>query len=153
MPKRSAGLLLYRRPGHQIEVFLVHPGGPFWAKKDEGAWSIPKGEHPEEEDPLAAAKREFYEETGFSPSGHFIELGEVKQPSGKRLRVWAVEGDCDPGQLKSNAFRLEWPPRSGHQIQVPEADRGAWFSIAAGKVHLLRGQIPFLEMLVEHLKR
>lgn len=152
MPKRSAGLLLYRGRGHDIEVFLVHPGGPFWAKKDKGAWSIPKGEHSDEEAPLAAAKREFHEETGLRACGNFIALGELKQPSGKRLSIWAAEGNCDPDQLKSNICSLEWPPRSGRRIQVPEADRGAWFTITAAKERLLRGQIPFLDRLVEHLK-
>ena len=148
MPKRSAGLLLYRHT-QETEVFLVHPGGPFWAKKDEGAWSIPKGEYTDDEDPLAAAQREFLEETGFSIGGKFIDLGEQKQPSGKRLIVWAVKGDCDPAQLKSNVFSMEWPPRSGRQIQIPEVDRGAWFAIPAARKHILAGQLPFLDRLLE----
>ena len=129
MPKRSAGLLMYRRRNSEIDVFLVHPGGPFWSKKDLGAWSIPKGEYLDAEEPLQVAKREFEEETGFVPRGDFISLGDLKQPGGKIVSAWAFEGDCDPEKLKSNTFMMEWPPRSGRQIEVPEVDRGAWYSI------------------------
>lgn len=148
MPKRSAGLILYRRLDAGIEVFLVHPGGPFWAKKDLGSWSIPKGEYAEGEDPLAAARREFHEETGFTAEGNFTALGELKQPGGKIVSAWAMEGDCDPAQLRSNTFQLEWPPRSGKHIEVPEVDRGAWFSIDEARTKLLAGQVAFLDELL-----
>ena len=149
MAKRSAGLLLYRRRNSGLEVFLVHPGGPFWAKKDLGAWSIPKGEYLEGEAPLEVAKREFQEETGFAPRGVFSELGELKQAGGKIVSVWAWEGDCDPGKLTSNTFMTEWPPRSGRYIEVPEVDRGAWCSIADARLRLLAGQRTFLDRLLE----
>jgi predicted NUDIX family NTP pyrophosphohydrolase len=151
MPKRSAGLILYRRGDDGIEVFLVHPGGPFWAKKDLGSWSIPKGEYVEGEDALAAARREFHEETGFTADGSFTPLGELKQSGGKIVSAWAIEGDCDPAQLQSNTFQLEWPPRSGRKIEVPEVDRGAWFSIEEARTKLLTGQISFLDRLLAHL--
>jgi predicted NUDIX family NTP pyrophosphohydrolase len=142
---------MYRHTSRKLEVFLVHPGGPFWAKKDFGAWSIPKGEYPDQEDPLEAAKREFHEETGFVAQGSFVPLGELKQPSGKTIAAWAFEGDCDPAKLNSNTFSLEWPPSSGRQIQVPEVDRASWFTIAAARTRLLRGQMPFLDRLVENV--
>ena len=123
MAKNSAGLLLYRFRDGNLEVFLVHPGGPFWAKKDLGVWSIPKGEIDEGEEPLGAARREFEEETGFSPEGTFRELTPVRQRSGKIVHAWAVEGDCDPTALRSNTFTLEWPPRSGRMQEIPEVDR------------------------------
>src|SRR6202045_1654816 len=113
MPKRSAGLIMYRRTKDQLEVFLVHPGGPLWARKDRGAWTLPKGEYEADENPLLAAQREFYEETGFTPSGSFIELGSVRKKSGKVVIGWAFEGDCDPATLVSNTCTLDWPPRSG----------------------------------------
>jgi len=113
MPKLSAGILMYRRAGVDPELFLVHPGGPFWAKKDDDAWSIPKGIFGEGEDALTAAKREFEEETGVAPQGEFVKLGEFKQPGGKRIHAWSVEGNCDPSLLKSNLFSMEWPPKSG----------------------------------------
>ncbi|HEX7154311.1 MAG TPA: NUDIX domain-containing protein [Thermoanaerobaculia bacterium] len=144
--KTSAGLLLYRRHP-ELQVFLVHPGGPFWVKKDRGAWSLPKGELDEAEDPLAAAIREFTEETGFSVDGDFRALGSLRQPSGKVIHAWAVEGDCDPAALRSNLFSMEWPPKSGKQQQFPEADRGAWFSIQEAKEKIVAGQIGFLEEL------
>jgi predicted NUDIX family NTP pyrophosphohydrolase len=148
MPKRSAGILLYRQnPG--LEVFLVHPGGPFWAKKDAGAWSIPKGEYEPGEEPLAAAQREFAEETGFAPQGTFLDLGELKQPGGNIVAVWAVEGDFDPAQLRSNTFSMEWPPRSRRQLEFPEVDRGDWYSIDDARAKLLNGQRPFLDRLVD----
>jgi predicted NUDIX family NTP pyrophosphohydrolase len=154
MPKRSAGLLLYRRRNTGVEVFLVHPGGPFWAKKDTGSWSIPKGEYAVDEDPLEAARREFQEETGFAAnntSDSFIALGELKQPGGKIVSVWAVEGDCDPSQLRSNTFQVEWPPRSGRRIEVPEVDRGCWYSVDSARVNLLRGQVAFLDRLLARI--
>jgi predicted NUDIX family NTP pyrophosphohydrolase len=149
MPKHSAGLLMYRLRNSGIEVFLVHPGGPFWAKKDFGAWSIPKGEYLEGEDPLEAAKREFEEETGFAPGERFIELGELKQPSGKIVTAWAFEGNCDPGKLRSNTFLMEWPPRSGRQIEVPEVDRGCWYGVEDARSRLLTGQREFLDRLLQ----
>jgi len=151
MPKMSAGLLMYRHRDGQVEVFVVHPGGPFWAKKDLGSWTIPKGEYPESEDPLHAAQREFQEETGFRAEGSFIPLGDLKQPSGKMLTAWAFEGDCDPGQLKSNTFPLEWPPRSGRQVEFPEIDCGEWFEIEAAREKLLPGQRPLLDRLLQKL--
>jgi predicted NUDIX family NTP pyrophosphohydrolase len=151
MPKQSAGLLLYRWRGRAPEVFLVHPGGPFWAKKDVGAWSVPKGEFTGDEDPLAAARREFAEETGLSPAGEFQSLGSVKQSGGKIVHVWAIEGDADPAAIVSNRFTLEWPPRSGRVQEFPEVDRAAWFSpdVAAEKLHA--GQREFLTRLLERL--
>jgi predicted NUDIX family NTP pyrophosphohydrolase len=151
MPKRSAGLLLYRRRNDDIEVFLVHPGGPFWARKDLASWSIPKGEYAEGEDALSAAQREFHEETGFVADGSFISLGELKQPGGKIVTAWATGGDCDPAQLRSNTFQLEWPPRSGRKIEVPEVDRGEWFSIEQARTKLLTGQLNFLDWLLARL--
>ncbi len=140
---------MYRRRNSGIEVFLVHPGGPFWAKKDSGAWSIPKGEYLEDEDPLEAAKREFEEETGFAPREPFIELGEVKQPGGKIVIAWAFEGDCDPAKLRSNTFSMEWPPRSGRHIEVPEVDRGCWYTVEDARSRLLTGQREFLDRLLQ----
>ncbi|HEY4045695.1 MAG TPA: NUDIX domain-containing protein [Acidobacteriaceae bacterium] len=151
MAKRSAGLLMYRRQDDNLAVFLVHPGGPFWAKKDMGAWSIPKGEYSESEQPLETARREFQEETGFTPEGDVVELGSVKQTGGKVVSVWALEGDCDPSKLTSNRCQIEWPPRSGRLIDIPEVDRGGWFSLQAAREHILKSQAPFLDMLVEKL--
>lgn len=149
MSKRSAGLLVYRKCEGALEVFLVHPGGPFWAKKDLGAWSIPKGEYLEDEEPLEAARREFQEETGFAVRGDCVALGSVTQASGKVVSAWACEGDFDAAKLVSNTCEIEWPPRSGRRITIPEVDRGGWFSIAAAKEHILDGQRPFLEKLVK----
>lgn len=149
MAKRSAGLLLYRRGAEGLEVFLVHPGGPFWAKKDLGAWTIPKGEYGDDEDPLAAAQREFAEETGFAVSGPFVELGTIRQAAGKLVSVWAVEGDCDPARLESNWCKVEWPPRSGRQMDIPEVDRGAWFSLREAGARILASQRPVLQRLAE----
>jgi len=129
MPKTSAGLLIFRRGTVGLQVFLVHPGGPFWARKDEGAWSIPKGELAAGEEPLAAARREFEEETGCRAAGPFIPLTPITQRGGKVVHAWAVEGDCDPEQLRSNVFSLEWPPKSGKSQQFPEVDRAEWFSV------------------------
>jgi predicted NUDIX family NTP pyrophosphohydrolase len=152
MPKRSAGLLMYRQRNCDLEVFLVHPGGPFWARKDLGPWSIPKGEYVEGEQPLEAARREFEEETGFIALGNFLELGAVTQAGGKFVSVWAFEGDCDPGDLVSNRFELEWPPRSGRLIETPEVDRGGWFSITAARERILKSQAPILDMLSQRLR-
>ena len=149
--KRSAGLLLYRRNGDVREFFLVHPGGPFWAKKDEGAWSIPKGLYEEGEPPLEAAKREFTEETGLVVDGHFIPLGEFKQPGGKIVSAWLVEADCDASAVQSNLFAIEWPPRSGKMTEFPEIDRAAWFTASEAMVKILRGQKPMLEHAMEQL--
>lgn len=151
MPKRSAGLLLYRRRDESIEVFLVHPGGPFWAKKDRGAWSIPKGEYEDDEDPLAAARREFKEETGFPAPADAIALGEVKQAGGKIVTAWAAPGDCDPAKLVSNSCEIEWPPRSGRKMEIPEVDRGAWFPIEEAHDWIFTSQQPFLERLKQKL--
>jgi predicted NUDIX family NTP pyrophosphohydrolase len=129
MVKRSAGLLMYRRRPDEVEVFLVHPGGPYWANKDQGAWTIPKGEYVDDEEPFAAAKREFFEETGFTAEGEFLSLGEVRQKSGKLVTAWAFQGDCDPAQLRSNTCEIEWPPKSGKPMQISEIDRGRWFTM------------------------
>jgi len=147
MAKRaSAGLLLYRRPG-ELEVFLVHPGGPFWAKKDAGAWSLPKGEFVEGDDPLAAAKREFTEETGFPINGEFRRLDPLKQRSGKVIHAWAIEADCDASQVRSNLFSLEWPPKSGQIQKFPEVDRAGWFSIPEARKRIIAGQVGFIDQL------
>jgi predicted NUDIX family NTP pyrophosphohydrolase len=151
MPKRSAGLLMYRRRNRQLEVFLVHPGGPFWAKKDLGAWSISKGEYVEGELPLDAARREFQEETGFAAEGDFLELGAVQQAGGKVVMAWAFEGDCDPSKLVSNRCEIEWPPRSGRKIEIPEVDRGSWFSITDARERILKSQAPLLDRLQQNL--
>lgn len=147
MAKESAGLLMYRRREGGIEVFLVHPGGPFWAKKDQGAWSIPKGEYDPDEEALAAARREFREETSFSPAAPFTPLTPVKQKGGKVVRAWAVEGDCDPDAVSSNTFVTEWPPRSGRQQEFPEIDHGAWFPLNDARTKINPGQIGLLEEL------
>jgi predicted NUDIX family NTP pyrophosphohydrolase len=151
--KQSSGILLYRKRGDNAEVFLVHPGGPFWAKKDVAAWSIPKGEFKIDEDPLAAAQREFTEETGLVLEGPFTALGEVRQAGGKIVYAWAVEGDCDPQKLTSNTFQMEWPPRSGRFAEFPEIDRAAWFTAEAAAIKLHKGQVAFLERLQELLQK
>ena len=145
MVKRSAGLLMYRRREAQVEVFLVHPGGPFWVKKDAGAWSIPKGEYLSDEPALEAAIREFHEETGFTPAGPYLDLGSATQSGGKVVSAWAFEGDCNPAKLASNLARIEWPPRSGRHIDVPEIDRGDWFGLAQAQEKILKGQHPLLD--------
>jgi predicted NUDIX family NTP pyrophosphohydrolase len=150
MPKRSAGLLLFRRSG-ELEILLVHPGGPFWARKDDGAWSLPKGEYSEEEDALLAAKREFLEETGFRVEGDFLPLRELKQPGGKVVTAWAVEGNIDATLIKSNTFSLEWPPKSGRKQEFPEVDRATWFPAAVARIKLLKGQAEFVDRLLEEL--
>jgi predicted NUDIX family NTP pyrophosphohydrolase len=147
MPIISAGLLMYRLREGIPEVFLVHPGGPFWTAKDAGAWSIPKGIINADEDPLSAARREFEEETGFRVSGDFIQLSSVKLRSGKVLMAWAVEGDCDPSQIKSNTFPMEWPPHSGRHQEFPEVDRAAWLAVGEAKKKINQGQVPLLEEL------
>ncbi len=148
MAKLSAGLLVYRVKEKNVEVFLVHPGGPFWVKKDDGAWSVPKGEYTAQEDPLEAAKREFKEETGFDPpAGKMMELKPIKQPSGKIVSVWAVEDDFEATKIKSNLFSMEWPPKSGRQQEFPEVDRAGWFSLDEAKGKILKGQAGFLEQL------
>jgi predicted NUDIX family NTP pyrophosphohydrolase len=151
MVQYSAGLLMFRRAAERAEVLLVHPGGPFWAKKDDGAWSIPKGLHEDGEDALAAAQREFAEETGQLPEGEFIALGTFRQPSGKRISAWAFEGAFDLASFKSNMFTMEWPPRSGQIREFPEADRAAWFAPHAAMVKVTKGQRPIIEALIEKL--
>jgi predicted NUDIX family NTP pyrophosphohydrolase len=151
MAKRSAGLLMFRRTGSELEVFLVHPGGPFWSGKDSGAWTVPKGEYVDGEEPLDAARREFAEETGFLAAGEFIDLGTIRQTSGKVVIAWAFEGDCDPAQLVSNSCEIEWPPRSGKKVEIPEVDRGAWFSVARARQAILKSQEPFLDVLASKL--
>jgi predicted NUDIX family NTP pyrophosphohydrolase len=146
--KKSAGLLLFRETAAGLEVLLVHPGGPFWAKKDDGSWSIPKGEFGDGEEPLAAAKREFEEEMGVAPAGDFIPLKSLKQPSGKLVFAWALRSDFDPSRLKSNMFSMEWPPRSGRQQEFPEVDKAAWFGVEAARRKILKGQEPFLDQLL-----
>jgi predicted NUDIX family NTP pyrophosphohydrolase len=148
MKKRSAGILMYKRSGQGILVLLVHPGGPFWAKKDLGAWSIPKGEYEEGEDPLAAAKREFCEELGAEPSGDLWELGALRQPSKKEIVAWAVEADFPVAELKSNTFELEWPPKSGQKKQFPEVDRAEWFNPPDARRKILPGQVGFIDRLL-----
>ena len=147
MAKQSAGLLVYRVRERELEVFLVHPGGPFWAKKDAGAWSIPKGEFVVGEDPLDAARREFMEETGFAIEGPFASIGEIRQPGGKVVHAFVATADLDPAKVVSNTFSLEWPPRSGRWTEYPEVDRAAWFRLedAAGKIN--RGQAELLKRL------
>ncbi|HEY1501100.1 MAG TPA: NUDIX domain-containing protein [Acidobacteriaceae bacterium] len=150
MTKRSAGILLYRRSSPGPEVFLIHPGGPFWAKKDK--WSIPKGEYAADEPALEAARREFQEETGAPVEGDFTPLGVITQPAGKQVTAWAVEGDFDPAALVSNTCLVEWPPRTGRQIEIPEADRGAWFDLPSARKKIFRGQEQFLDRLQDHLR-
>jgi predicted NUDIX family NTP pyrophosphohydrolase len=148
--KRSAGVLLYRRRGDQLEVLLVHPGGPFWVRKDAGAWSIPKGEYEPGEDPLDAARREFEEELGVAPpDGPARDLGDIRQRSGKIVHGWALEGDLDAGTITSNTFELEWPPRSGKLIDVPEVDRAEWFTLERAREALNPAQVALLDRLVE----
>lgn len=149
--KTSAGIILYRIRSEVLEVFLVHPGGPFWAKKDAGAWSIPKGEFEEGIEPLETAKREFREETGSHINGAFIELTPLVQPSGKLIYGWAVSGDIDASSIKSNMFSMEWPPRSGTQQEFPEVDRGEWFAVPQALEKLLPGQHGFLDELQKKL--
>jgi len=147
--KRSAGIILYRKRNGIIEIFLVHPGGPYWAKKDLGSWSIPKGEYHEGEEALDAARREFLEETGVAVNGPFLALTPVRQPGGKIITAWAAEGELDPARLRSNSFSLEWPPKSGSSQNFPEVDRGAWFSLAEARDKLSLGQLPLLQGIAD----
>jgi predicted NUDIX family NTP pyrophosphohydrolase len=151
VPKLSAGILMFRRRNAGPEVFLVHPGGPFWHKKDAGAWSIPKGEYSEGDDPLEAAKREFHEETGFEIHGEVLPLGQIQQPSRKVVTAWAVEGDCSPAEIRSDTFKMEWPPKSGRQQEFPEVDRADWFAFDEAKKRMLKGQIGFIDRLAAML--
>ena len=151
MPKHSAGILLYRDSESGIEVFLVHPGGPYWARKDRAAWSIPKGEYEKDEDPLDAAKRELAEETGIEIQSPLIDLGEIRQPSGKIVHVWATSQDCDPASITSNTFTMEWPPKSGKLQEFPEIDRGSWYTTRIARVKLHKGQVGFIDRLRDAL--
>ena len=148
MPKQSAGLLVHRGEGRHLEFLLVHPGGPFWKNKDDGGWTIPKGEIAEGEDPLEAAKREFKEELGFAIEGQVQEWTPSKQKRGKIVLAWAVEADCDPTGFKSNTFQLEWPPRSGRMVEFPEIDKAQFFDFEAAKRKINAAQIPFLEQIL-----
>ena len=151
MSVHSAGILCYRYHDQTLEVFLIHPGGPFWAKRDEGAWSLPKGLINPGENAMDAAKREFNEETGFEVVGELIELGQLTQPSKKIVHAWAVKMDLDASQLKSNTFSMEWPKDSGFIREYPEVDRGEWFSLARAKQKITPGQAPFLDRMLERL--
>jgi predicted NUDIX family NTP pyrophosphohydrolase len=154
MGQKSAGLLMYRNGREGLEVFLVHPGGPFWAKRDAGSWSIPKGEYSTGEDPFEVARREFHEETGFQAAGkEFFPLTPRKQPSGKTIAAWAFEGDGDASAVKSNTFTIEWPPRSGKQQEFPEVDRGGWFSIPVAREKIIKGQEGFIDELHQILRK
>jgi predicted NUDIX family NTP pyrophosphohydrolase len=152
MSKKSAGILLYRFKNSSLEVLLVHPGGPFWKNKDLGAWTIPKGEFTDEEDPLDAAKREFEEETSFPPPEKYIELTPIKQKSGKAVFAWAAEGNIDTEKIQSNEFEMEWPPHSGKKQKFPEVDKGNWFAISDAKKKIIPAQLNFLEELSSLLK-
>jgi predicted NUDIX family NTP pyrophosphohydrolase len=147
MPKSSAGILMYRVAATAFEVLLVHPGGPFYRNKDDGAWSIPKGEHDAHENPLDVARREFEEETGYPVSGAFLALEPVKQKGGKVVSAWAVEGDCDAARIRSNTFEMEWPPRSGKRVTFPEVDRAGWFLPDEARAKLLPAQRAFVDQL------
>ena len=151
MAKLSAGVVLFRKRPTGLQALLVHPGGPFWKKKDLGAWSIPKGEYTEPEDPLVAAKREFAEETGIQLDGDFLPLGSFKQPSGKMISAWALEGDCSVADIRSNTFTIEWPPKSGRQQEFPEIDRAEWFDLAEAQKRILKGQVAILDRLKSQL--
>jgi predicted NUDIX family NTP pyrophosphohydrolase len=154
MPRTSAGILLYRLRPAGPEVLLGHMGGPFWAKKDDGGWSIPKGEHGPDEDPLAVARREFEEELGSSvPTQELVPLGALRVTSGKVLTVWAAEGDLDAAAAQSNTFTVEWPPRSGRMQEFPEIDRAAWFGLEEARSKLVKGQVPFLDRLRDDVVR
>lgn len=147
MPKRSAGLIMYRVRERRLEVLLVHPGGPFWVNKDKGAWAIPKGQVDEGEEALDAARREFQEETGFVPEGELLKLGTIRQLSGKLVDAWAFEGDCKPEELRSITCQVEWPPRSKRMIEVPEVDRGQWFAVDDANESIIPSQRPLLQRL------
>ena len=152
MPVHSAGILLYRIVRKTTEVFIVHPGGPFWKNRDADAWSIPKGEAEEGEDLFARAKTEFHEETGFVADGDYVPLKPLKQPSGKIVHIWAGPGNVDASRVTSNTFKLEWPPKSGKFQDPPEVDRGGWFDLATARTKLVKGQKPFIDQLAEYLK-
>jgi predicted NUDIX family NTP pyrophosphohydrolase len=153
VPRRSAGILLHRVAHGAPEVLLVHPGGPFWARRDAGAWSIPKGEYEDGEDPRACALREFEEELGIAlPPGELVELGSVKQKGGKVVSAWAAEGDLDADSVHSNTFTMEWPPRSGHSTEFPEIDRAEWFGVEEAREKLVAAQTEFLDRLLERLR-
>lgn len=150
--RRSAGILLHRGRGENLEVLLVHPGGPAWTNRDLGAWSVPKGEHLDGEDPLAAARREFEEELGTAPpAGDAHDLGEIRQKSGKRVRAWAIAGDLDTAEIHSNTFMFEWPPRTGKMIEIPEVDRAGWFGLDVAREKINAGQVPLLDRLEQLL--
>ena len=151
MPEQSAGILPYRLTRPEPEVLLVHPGGPFWAKKDDGAWSMPKGLFEPGEEPLAAARREFAEETGHTPLGDFVALGSFRQASGKTIVAYAVAGDFDLTEFRSNSFEMEWPPRSGRLRSFPEVDRAGWFTLGQARHKLNKGQVAIIEALASHL--
>jgi predicted NUDIX family NTP pyrophosphohydrolase len=151
MPRSSAGLLCYRRNAGEFEVLLVHPGGPFWARKDDGAWTIPKGHVGDAEDPLEAAVREFFEETGSTADGTFIALDPVRQAGGKVVMAWAFEGDLDTATIKSNTFSMEWPPRSGRHRDFPEIDRAEWFPLSRARQKIIGGQVALLDQLEARL--
>lgn len=151
MSKKSAGILLYRFKKENLEIFLAHPGGPFWKNKDAGAWSIPKGEFDDNEEPLDAAIREMKEETGLTLKGNFIELTPVKQKSGKLVYAWALEHDIDPSEIKSNEFEMEWPPKSGKKKSFPEIDKAEWFDLTMAKDKILGAQWPLVEELRKKL--
>ena len=154
MLKLSAGILMYRRGSGGLELLLVHPGGPFWAKKDQGAWSIPKGEYEEGEDPLAVARREFEEELGVpAPDVDVVALGEIAQPSRKVITAFAVEGEYDPSKLRSNLFEMEWPPKSGRKQCFPEVDHAAWFTLGEARAKIMPGQEPFIDRLLDSVRR
>jgi predicted NUDIX family NTP pyrophosphohydrolase len=149
MARQSAGIVLYRFAGEEPQVLLVHPGGPFWRNRDAGAWSIPKGEYAADEDPLAVAKREFEEELGMpAPSGEYVRLGEVRQRGGKTVTAFALQGDFDPRQLKSNRFEIEWPPKSGRRALFPEVDKAEWFTVIEARTRIIDGQLPLIDSLV-----
>jgi predicted NUDIX family NTP pyrophosphohydrolase len=151
--KQSAGILLYRFQNKQLQVFIVHPGGPFWKNKDQGAWSIPKGEFTDVEDPLATAVREFAEETGQKIDGEFNSLEPVKLKSGKKIYAWSVQGDADAQHITSNTIQVEWPPRSGNKVTIPEVDRAAWCDIEEARIKLNPGQVPLLDQLEKQIKK
>lgn len=150
--RKSAGILLYRKKEDQYEVLLVHPGGPFWAQKDKGVWSIPKGEDPDSEDPLQAAIREVEEETGYRPNGPFIPLTPIKQKSGKLVMAWAAAGDFDADVIQSNTIKTQWPPKSGKWISIPEVDKAAWLHPDEAKQKINPAQIPFIDELLSFLE-
>ena len=152
MAKQAAGILLYRRGPRGLEVLLAHPGGPLWARKDLGAWTLPKGQFTDDERPIAAAKREFEEEMGSPPAGEFVEIGSIKQPSGKVVHAFVAESEFDVSTVQSNLFSLEWPPKSGQHAQFPEVDRAGWFTIDEARQKILKGQQPFLDRLLALLK-